>query len=121
LVTEYAPLRLEYYVMLGGRGDEKSIYSALDELVALQVLLKSGDDYSFSQLRYIDLLQRNLDDEQRRRIHKRLATAYQSGDYDRQLVLIHHLQQASEGTKALELLIPLLNKMIELREDPFPL
>jgi len=108
LVTEYAPLKLEHYVMLSETRDERSVYSALDELVASQVLLRSGDDYSFSQPGYVDILERGLDDERRQRIHLRLAAVYQSGDYGSELVHIHHLQQSGEQDRAIDLLLDII-------------
>lgn len=110
LVTEYAPLKLEHYVVLNEELDEKMTFSALDELVASQVLLRSHNHYRFDQPGFVDVLQANLSDERKRDIHIRLVTTYKSGDYGRPLVLVHHLQQAGKEEKALELLIQLLEK-----------
>jgi len=117
LVTEYAPLKLEHYVVLNDELDEKTTFLALDELVASQILVRVGDHYNFSQPGFVDVLHSNLSDERRQGIHARLATAYKSGDYGRPFVLIHHLQQAGQVEHALEILMPLIEKTDAQKES----
>jgi len=120
LVTEYAPLKLEHYLILEEELDERITYASLDELIASQILVKTGDHYLFSQPQFVNILQRGIDGERAKAIHIRLATVYKTGNYNRTFVLIHHLQQAGEAVKALELLAPLLEKT-EINSEPYSL
>ncbi len=107
LVTDHAPLRLRDYVFLG-ETEHGGVFTALDELVAAQVVISSGEQYRFAHKGLMEALRRGLDSEQRQHIHARLAAAYESGGYDKPLVGIYHLQQAGQGQRALEILAPLL-------------
>ncbi len=107
LVTDHAPLKLKDYVFLG-ETEHGGLFAALDELVAAQVVISSGEQYRFAHKGLMEALHGGLDSEQRQHIHARLAAAYESGGYDKPLVGIYHLQQAGQGQQALELLAPLL-------------
>ncbi len=110
MASEWAPLELKDYALLMSTGDVREVFAALDELVGAQVLVSRGDRYVFSQRGLIQALLSGLDQERRREIHGRLALAYESGGYEKPLVVIDHLQQGGEGERALGLLLPLLEE-----------
>ncbi len=108
LVTDRAWRSLGDCIALWHESDPKGVFSALDELVAAQVLVGKEDAYVFRQTGLVQALHRRLSKERRLEIHAELARAYESVGYDNPWVVIYHLQQGGQAERALELLLPLV-------------
>lgn len=101
--TYYAPLVLsDFPSLFYGEPDNQEIFAALEELVAAQILVGSGDRYNFSQRSLAEAVRRTISPERLRQLHSRLARTYEANGSHSPVITAYHYQQAGEEDKALK-------------------
>ncbi len=97
--------QLKDCIALSQESDPANVFAALNELLTAQVLTGAGDAYRFRQAGLAQALQRGLGEERLRAIHSRLAAVCEGAGSDRAWAWVHHLQQAGQAERALDLLL----------------
>jgi hypothetical protein len=107
-LTEACAFSLDECASLTEHRDPRRAFAALEALVAAAVLVPAGDGYRFAQRELAELLQRQLQAEQRRELNERIA--FVLAPRADLVVHAHHLLLADKGREAIERLLTLIDQ-----------
>jgi tetratricopeptide (TPR) repeat protein len=97
------PLPFDQYPALFAGLDSEELFTALNELVAGQVLVGDGASYSFVHDGMRAAFERSVPDDRRQELHRRLAEIYESTPERTSVIAAYHRLLAREEAKAFSL------------------